>query len=343
MTHAPTHAHAHTLPAPPEPGRLTPVLPGLFWARMPLDFAPWYVNLWLIEDGAGWLAVDAGARSEATLTHWTRILEAELGGRPVTRLLVTHFHPDHVGFAGWLCERGGAPLLMPRTEYLMARFLALDTDEGMTGQQLRFARACGAPEGYLSYLGGRGPLYARSVVALPRQYQRIAQDDVLAVGGRSWRVLTGGGHAPEMACLHCEELGVLISADQVLPRISPYIGVGASEPEADPLRDFLDSNARLAALPAATLVLPSHGEPFTGLRERVTALADHHAERLDTLAAACATPLTAYQAMGVLFPRVKEERAIGFALGETLAHLNRLLAEGRIRRGEGGVPLYEKV
>lgn len=333
----------HTPPTDaPEPGHARRVRPGLLWLRMPLGFAPWHVNLWLIEDGEGWLAVDAGARSDEIMAAWNRVLEQELGGRPITRLLATHFHPDHVGFAGWLCERTGAPLLMPRTEYLMARFLALDTDEGMTAQQLGFARAAGAPENYLSYLAGRGPLYARSVVALPRQYRRIAQGDSLRIGGRDWRVLTGGGHAPEMACLHCPELGVLIAADQILPRISPYIGVGASEPLADPLRDFLDSNARLRALPADTLVLPSHGDPFTGLHTRIDALAEHHAERLDTLHAACATPLTAYQAMGVLFPRVKENRATGFALGETLAHLNRLVGEGRVRRGEGSVAVYEQ-
>ncbi|MFC7607587.1 MBL fold metallo-hydrolase [Teichococcus aestuarii] len=177
---------------------------------------------------------------------------------------------------------------------------------------------------------------------LPRQYRRIAQDDRIAIGGQEWRVMTGGGHAPEMAALHCAELGVLIAADQILPRISPYVGVGATEPEADPLRDFLDSNAGLRALPAETLVLPSHGEPFLGLHERIDVLAAHHAERLGTLEAACATPLTAYEASGVLFPRVKEHRPRGFALGETLAHLNRLVAEGRVVRSGDEVPRYSR-
>ncbi|WP_159996124.1 MBL fold metallo-hydrolase [Roseomonas sp. 18066] len=330
------------IPPAPEPGRSLELLPGLHWVRMPLSFAPWHVNLWLIEDGDAWLAVDAGARSEETLAHWTSIQQATLNGRPVTRLLATHFHPDHVGFAGWVCERHGAALLMPRTEYLTARFLGLDTDEGMTAQQLGFARAAGAPEGFLAFLAGRGPLYARAVVSLPRSYRRIAQDDVLRIGGHDWRVLTGGGHAPEMACLHCPALGVLISADQILPRISPYIGVSATEPQADPLRDFLESNARLKAIPPETLVLPSHGDPFRSLHARIDSLAEHHAERLATLQAACATPLTAFEASRVLFPRVQEDRHVGFALGETLAHLNRLVAEGRVGKSEGGVPRYSK-
>ena len=335
-------ADAAPLPPAPEPGQSLALLPGLHWVRMPLGFAPWHVNLWLIEDGDAWLAVDAGARSEETLAHWTTLQRQTLGGRPITRLLATHFHPDHVGFAGWLCERHGATLLMPRSEYLFARFLLLDTDEGMTAQQLGFARAAGCPESFLSFLAGRGPLYSRAVVSLPRSYRRIAEGDVLRIGGRDWHVLTGGGHAPEMACLHCPALKVLISADQILPRISPYIGVGATEPEADPLRDFLESNARLKAIPPGTLILPSHGDPFHGLHARIDALAAHHAERLATLEAACATPLTAYQATRVLFPRVQEDRQIGFALGETLAHLNRLVAEGRVMKSGGAVPGYGK-
>lgn len=328
------------LPPPPEPGQVQPLLPGLHWIRMPLSFAPWHVNLWLIEDGEGWLAVDAGARGEDALAHWSSIQQTTLAGRPITRLLATHFHPDHVGFAGWLCERHGAALLMPRTEYLLSRFLSLDTDEGMTAQQLGFARAAGCPDSYLAFLASRGPLYARAVVALPRSYRRIAQDDVLRIGGRDWHVLTGGGHAPEMACLHCPELDVLIAADQILPRISPYIGVSATEPQADPLRDFLESNERLKAVPDSVLVLPSHGDPFHGLHARIDALAAHHAERLDTLAAALATPMTAFAASRVLFPRVKEDRQTGFALGETLAHLNRLVADGRVSKSASSVPEY---
>ncbi|MGY4801463.1 MBL fold metallo-hydrolase [Roseomonas sp. KE0001] len=329
-------------PVPPGPGELRRILPGLAWARMPLPFPPRHVNLWLIDDGEGVLAVDAGARTEDSVPLWTRILDEGLAGRPLTRLLVTHFHPDHVGFAGWLCERHDVPLLMPRTEYLMARFLSLDTDEGMTARQLAFAAAAGCPPAHLDFLAGRGPLYARAVTALPRCYRRIAQGDVLTIGGRAWHVHTGGGHAPEMAALHCPELGVLISADQILPRITPYVGVGAAEPLADPLEDFLASNERLRALPAETLVLPSHGEPFTGLHARIDALAAHHAERLETLAAGLAAPLTTFEAARILFPRVTEDRQIGFAVGETLAHLNRLVESGRAERIGDEVPRYRR-
>lgn len=336
MQDTPDHA------IPPGPGELRALAPGLRWARMPLPFPPGHVNLWLIEDGEGWLAVDAGARSEESVTLWSRLLSEGLEGRPLSHLLVTHFHPDHVGLAGWLCERTGAAMLMPRTEYLMARFLSLDTDEGMTAQQLDFARAAGCPASYREFLAARGPLYARAVTPLPRSYRRIADGDSLSIGGRSWTVITGGGHAPEMAALHCAALGLLIAADQILPRITPYIGVGATEPLADPLADFLASNERFRALPAETLVLPSHGAPFRGLHARIDAIAAHHAERLDTLAAGLEQPLTAWDAARILFPRVLEDRQIGFAVGETLAHLNRLVAEGRAVREAGEVPRYRR-
>ncbi|MFT8243998.1 MBL fold metallo-hydrolase [Roseomonas sp. BN140053] len=325
---------------PPPPGTAAELLPGLRWARMPLPFPPRHVNLWFLRDGEGWLAVDAGASTADATALWEQLAATELDGLPVTRLLVTHFHPDHVGLAGWVCERWGAPLLMPRTEYLLARFLRLDTDAGMTAHQVDFARRAGCPEDYLAFLANRGPLFARAVVPVPRAFTRIAGGDTLRIGGRDWRVLTGGGHAPEMACLHCPELGMLISADQILPRITPYVGVGATEPLADPLADFLRSNDRLRAIPPETLVLPSHGEPFTGLHERIGSIAAHHAERLDTLAAGCTAPRTLFEATAILFPRVLEPGPLGFALGETLAHLNRLVVDGRLRREDGEVPRY---
>jgi glyoxylase-like metal-dependent hydrolase (beta-lactamase superfamily II) len=337
----PTAPDYLNLPAP-EPGKVVEIMPGLRWARMPLPFPPRHVNVWLLRDGEGWLAIDAGARTDDAATLWESVFAAGLDGLPITRVLVTHFHPDHIGFAGWLCERWGAPLLMTRSEYLFARFLRLDDDEGVVAQQVAFARRAGCEPAQLQYLTARGALYGRAVLPLPRSYRRIAAGDRLSIDGRDWSVMTGGGHAPEMACLYDAERGVLISADQILPRISPYVGVGAVEPEADPLADFLSSNARFRSVPPETLVLPSHGEPFTGLHQRIDALDAHHAERLATLEAGCATPRTAFEASRILFPRATDDRQMGFALGETLAHLHRLIATGRLLREDAAVPLYRK-
>ena len=130
---------------------------------------------------------------------------------------------------------------------------------------------------------------------MPRVFQRLRENQILTIGGRDWRILTGGGHSPEMACLHCAELGILISGDQVLPRITPNIGVNSAEMAGNPLLRFLETLERFAALPADTLVLPSHNEPFRGLHRRLEALDAHHQERLALLLDACTEPSTIAQ------------------------------------------------
>lgn len=329
---------------PPLPGETTAILPDLHWVRMPLPFPPHHVNCWLLRDGDGWLLIDTSARVEGTLAWWDSIFENVLEGRPVTRMLATHFHYDHVGLAGYMCERWQAPLLMSRTEYFLSRLLLAEDPESLREQQLELGRKAGAPESYLRYLENRSALYRTEVTPLPPSFQRLRAGDSLRIGGRDWRVRIGQGHAPEMVCLYCAELGVLIGADQILPRISPYIGVMSWEMEGDPLSDFLASNHSFLDLPEDTLVLPSHGDPFTGLHTRIAWLEDHHAERLATLSAALETPLTAYDASRVLFPRVMENSQISFVLGEGMAHLHRLMATGEVVREEGadGLPRYRR-
>jgi glyoxylase-like metal-dependent hydrolase (beta-lactamase superfamily II) len=326
------------------PGEVRPVLPGLFRARMPLPFPPGHVNVWLFEHDGGFLAVDTSTSGRLSRELWDQVLaQPALGGRPLTGLLVTHFHPDHIGLCGWLCQRFGLTPLMTRIEWLQARSLWYDSGPDMMAQQTEFYAAAGCSPEYIGFVEQRGPLYTRAVTELPRQFAAIKAGGALRIGGAEWRVLTGAGHAPDMACLHSAEQGVLISADQILPRISPYVGLHAGEPGADPLGDFLASNRQFLALPEDTLVLPSHGEPFRGLHQRVEAIAAHHAERLDALAAALGEPMTAFAAAQRLFPRASAEpMQIGFALGETLAHLRRLQREGRVAVEPGAVPLFRR-
>ena len=320
----------------PPPGEAREILPGLRWLRFPLPFPPHHGNVWLIEDGNGWTAIDAAVSDDATRNHWRAALAGKaFGNRPLTGLLVTHFHPDHAGLMGWLAAGHGLTPMMTRIEWLQARSLWFDTGPEMIEHQAEFARIAGAPAEYGAFLRGRGPLYVHAVSPLPRAFACIADGDVLRIGGREWRVITGQGHAPDMACLHCEEARVLIAADQILPRISPYVGLHAGEPRADPLGAFLATLARLRDLPEDTLVLPSHGEPFRPLHGRLDALDAHHADRLAALEEACREPATAHALLPVLFRRPLDERNLGFGLGETLAHLRRLEAAGRIERLPG--------
>ncbi|WP_424140615.1 MBL fold metallo-hydrolase [Roseomonas chloroacetimidivorans] len=332
------HANPAIPAGPPPLGATLEIVPGLHWARMPLPFPPWHVNLWLIEDGQGWLAVDAGVNSATTLAAWEDIFERVLGGRPITRVLLTHFHPDHAGLGGWLCERWDAPLLMARAEFLQARVLLLDGDERLREQHLNTARNAGAPAEFLQYLSARGGFYQADVVPLPRAYRPIHAGQIIQAGSRNWQVRVGEGHAPAMTLLHCPALGILIAADQVLPRISPFIGVQGSEPEEDPLRNFLASLEDLKEIKEGTLCLPSHGEPFGGLHARIAALTAHHAERLSSLLQACAKPITAFDAARLMFPHVTAVSQMGFMIGEALAHLHYLRSDGlvmRDRRSDG--------
>jgi glyoxylase-like metal-dependent hydrolase (beta-lactamase superfamily II) len=320
--------------APPEPGTLVEVAPGIHWLRMPLPFALNHINLWLLADGAGWTIVDSGLNTPVTIELWERIFAEGLGGKPVTRLIVTHFHPDHMGLAGWLTRRWQIPLWVSETEWLSARMLAADRDDEAFGaDQTPFYRRAGLDEATLQMLAARGNQYAKRVGPIPREFHRLADGMTIAVGGRHWRVIVGHGHAPEHVCLHCPELDLFIAGDQVLPKISPNISVWPNEPDANPLARYLDSLEVLRrAVPADVLVLPSHNLPFYGLDIRIDQLAAHHAERLAEIETACATPHSTMAIVPLLFRRELDAQQLGFAIGEALAHVNHLVAAGRLTR-----------
>jgi glyoxylase-like metal-dependent hydrolase (beta-lactamase superfamily II) len=142
----------------------------------------------------------------------------------------------------------------------------------------------------------------------------------------------GYGHAPEHASLYCKELGVFISGDMLLPRISTNVSVYDAEPDADPLGLYLDSLERYLSLPKNTLVLPSHGKPFVGLKPRIAQLKAHHDERLAETLGACEKPATARELVPVLFKRELDIHQLTFAMGEAIAHLNYLLRRGKLHR-----------
>ncbi len=331
-------------PAVPGPGEAIAVAEGVHWIRMPLPFALDHINLWLIEDGDGWTVVDTGLGTRATRDLWERHLAQTFGGRPVHRVVVTHYHPDHVGSAAWLAGRTGAPVWMTAAEFLSAHAARDDTAGFDRATGMAFFAANGLDVAGLPEAMRTGNGYRRGVPELPRQYRRMMHGDRLGIGGREWEVITVFGHAPEHAALWCESLGVLISGDQVLPRITSNVGVWGNQPEGDPLRLFLESLDRFAHLPGGALVLPSHDRVFYGLHERIVELRDHHAARLDSLLEFCSEPRTAHEALPVLFRRALDDHQLMFAMGESIAHLHYLLHEGRLERVEdaAGVRRYRR-
>ena len=327
----------------PACGGTLEVAPGVHWVRMGLPFALDHINLWLLRDRLdereGWTLVDCGISNDATRAAWEQVFAEQLQGLPVLRVIVTHMHPDHVGLAHWLCERWSTParacrLWMSASDYHVA-LRAGSHHDGVGGSAAAaFMQGHGLDDlAALARIRERGNHYARMVPSLPGHYRRLLDGDQLRIGAFGWRCIVGHGHAPEHISFYCAEAGVMVSGDMVLPRISTNVSVTEGEPEADPLRRYLDSIERLRTLPADTLVLPSHGRPFRGLHTRIDQLQAHHHDRLADVLHACAeAPQTAAALLQLLFRRPLDPHQTGFAMGEAIAHLHLPWLDGRLRR-----------
>ena len=334
-----------TLPAI---GAVHDLAPGLKWLRMPLPFALDHINLWLAQDAiagvAGWSAVDCGVATDATRDAWEQVFADGMQGAPLLRVIATHCHPDHIGLSDWLCQRFGAPFWITTGEYGFGRMMsaALPGVDG-TAAIPHFQRHGLAGDALLAQMQTRRNYFPSLVPAVPQSYTRMQDGQQIAIGPNHWRVITGFGHSPEHAALYCEALGVLISGDMVLPRISTNVSVFAIEPEGNPLQLYLDSLGKFDALPADTLVLPSHGRPFRGLHTRIAQLRAHHVARLAEVVEACAVPCSAMDIVPVMFRRELDAHQLTFALGEALAHLHKLWNDGVVRRftGADGIIRFE--
>lgn len=320
-------------PLPDEPFEIQP---GIFWIRLHLPFALDHVNVWLIDDGEGWTLIDTGVADDRTKAVWRTLSDKFFKDKPLTRLIVTHFHPDHTGLAGWFDKRfPDAEICYSRTDWLKASYLYADQTARFLQAGLSFYRRAGADEARLLLIAERESTFSARVAPIPKAYSRLRHGDTLFIGGDAWEVIVTPGHAPEMICLWSPARNLFISADHILPSISPNVSVWPDEPDADPLADF-EASLTLCkdSLPAGVDVLPSHGMPFQGLHQRIDWLLSHHEERLAAAAAACREPdgATAHEVLAELFPRALDPHQWGFAIGETIAHLNRLMSDGRVER-----------
>lgn len=329
---------------PPAPGMTVGVADGIKWLRMPLPMALDHINLYLVDAGDGWVIVDAGLRGSETRELWERIFASELDGKPVVGVLSTHMHPDHVGQAGWLCERWQVPFYMTHGEYFCGRVFSASMDEAAWDTSRYYERS-GLPTALMDEMRERRKGFGQLVERMPNSFNRLSDGDVLCWGERNWRVCVGEGHSPEHACLHDARGGVLLSGDQIIASITSNVSVMPTEPEGDPLSRWLASLTKFMSLPADTLVLPAHGLPFYGVRERLKQLIDHHEDHLDAIEEACLEPQSAYELLPVLFHRELDGSQMTLALGEALAHVQLLLRRGSLQRevGADGVYRYRTV
>lgn len=315
----------------PESGEVLEIAPGIRWLRLSLPFQLNHINVWLLREENGWALVDTGLFTNTTREVWKDVLERGLGGVPLSRILVTHLHPDHAGCAGWLARLFDIDLWMTRAEYLLCRILVADTGKPAPEAGTRFYHAAGFPpeamQHYQEHFGGFG----RVVAALPECYHRLADGDNVSIGDDDWEVIVGRGHSPEHACLYCAERKLLIAGDQILPTISSNVSVYPTEPAADPLRDWFESIDMLEQrLPEDVLVLPAHGRPFGGAHLRLEQLRREHEVGLDKLRALCREPKRAIDVFPALFKSRIDDRNLIMATGEALSHLHYLLYRGEL-------------
>lgn len=313
-----------------------PVADGVLWMRLPLPMRLDHVNVYALDEGDGWTIVDTGFASRRGRAIWERLLAGPLGGRPVRRVVVTHHHPDHVGLAGWF-QGQGAELLATRTSWLFARMLCLDEQPVPPPETLAFWRGAGMAPDILAERAGTRPFnYADIVAPMPLGFTRLRDGAEIELGRRRWRVRLGQGHAPDQATFWGIGHDLVLTADQVLPRITPNLGVYATEPEADPVGEYLAACVALGeGAHADQLALPGHQRPFHGIPDRLEALVAGHRRMLDRLLAWIEEPRTAAGCFPPLYGRAIGRDEYGLALVEAVGHLNHLRALGLAVREPG--------
>lgn len=334
--------------APPEFGTAMEVAPGVKWLKMPLPMSLKYINLYLIEEDDGWIIVDTGIRGDETRDLWPKVLEQALNGKPVSRIICTHMHPDHTGQAGYLYETHKVPFYMSFGEYYMAKTMGMMMMSSNASWQMSeyFLRA-GVTQAFLDEMRDMRSSFtpAPEDIPFPGSYVRLQDGDELTFGKYSWQIITGNGHSPEHVCLYCPELRIFISGDQILPVITSNVSVHPTEPEANPMIGWLESHEKLKGLlPDDLLVLPAHNLPFYGVQARLQELIDHHEDRMLILEENCVEPQIAVDLLPHLFTRVLEGPTKMMALGECIAHLHCLMTRNRIARTlVDGLYMYQSI
>ena len=331
----------------PETGKLYQITEGVFWFPMPLPMmGPDYVNCYILEDGQDIALVDTGANMGDCKQIWENILHENFPKRRISNIYVTHHHPDHIGLAGWLCEKYGTEMICSRTAYLMAKMLSLDVHEKVSPSTELFWRQAGmSPEMLEEKLSSRPFNFGDGVTPLEKGFIRLIENEIIMINGVDWTVRMGNGHAPEHATFWSNELNLVLAGDQVLAGISSNLGVYPTEPNADTVGDWIVSCEKfLEVARDEHVVLPGHGRPFTGLPKRLVQLIENHRSALKRIKQDLnSSSKTAVELFKTIFKRDINQREYMLALHEAVGHVNHLYQTGMVYRNvrSDGAYIYE--
>ena len=324
--------------------RIFHVADDIMGVRLPMPPPLEWVNVYFLRDGDGWAMIDTGYNTPESRAVLMEMLDEYLENKPITRVLVTHYHPDHIGQAGYVCGRYHCPLYMTQTEWLLGRWLSTERTPSYINTIAAYYRDAGTPDDIYAVLTERGNSFLRTSDEVPPVFHHINENDILTIGTRRWKVLIARGHAPEMVTLYDEENKLLLSADHIVARITPNISIWPFDPYSNPLDDYLRSLDWFSDnLPDDITLLPGHGRSFTGFHDRINSYRTHHQSRLDKLQGGLmdGTSKNLHQLLKVLFTRDMSTRDYVFALGETHSHINYLVHQGKVRKISDQPPLYQ--
>lgn len=296
---------------------------GLKLIKLNLPFRLNHVNSFVAEGVDGWKIIDTGLHNKETVERW----EQELAGKKVTDILITHYHPDHFGYAGRLQEKTRARVSMTK----------VDADAGLNAWQESFMnnlsdnyRLAGAPDNMATNMTSNTNDFVSQVTPYPNVDQYFQEGEKVIIGKNEYEVIFTPGHSEGLVTFYNHEKNILLSTDHILPKITPNISYWFHG-DQNPLASYLKSLEKVRKL-EADLVIPSHGDPFYGANDRIDEIKVHHDKRLVQTIEAIGDGSLVYDICKKLFQKELNTHEMRFAIGETLAHLEYLRNQGACKR-----------
>lgn len=302
---------------------MTPESLGIDTIRLDLPFRLNHVNCFLTENDHGWTVIDTGLHNSTTAQQWENRLE----GKTVSDIIITHYHPDHFGYAGELQRKTGAKVWMSEID-AKAGHLAWEPKSIAAIRQSY--TTSGVPIDLAEKMTKNTEEFIPRVTPYPIVNQYLKEGETLLFGGHVYEVIHTPGHSDGLVCFYNRKKNVLLSTDHVLPHITPNISYWFHG-DPNPLKSYLNSLMKIRHLDV-DYVIPSHGQPFHGANERIDNIIQHHKKRLDKTHDAMKGSMTVYHVCQKLFNKSLTIHELRFAVGETIAHLEYLRSSNECKR-----------